>query len=201
MRKKFLILKTLQRGLRSFFIIEIMKFVSLLFVFFMATFAHAQEVPAQKVDSTFVSADFDSPVLKDSVAQIQSQYEWNLTKGKSQTFLGKFLFVLGGLSLGFGVTTTVWGMQAYYEDKRCQSCEDGRGSDLLLMLGVSCIIQGVGTIVLGVLSYSIGSKKLERANDYEEQLKHYKEHSMNFRFIPIVNPMEQAFGGNLLLEF
>lgn len=28
-------------------------------------------------------------------------------KGESQTFLGKFLFVLGGISLGFGVASTL----------------------------------------------------------------------------------------------
>ena len=46
-------------------------------------------------------------------------------------------------------------------------------------------------------------KRKSRAEYYKEQIKKYQkaDHSVNLDILPTFNPINQAFGGNLLLNF
>jgi hypothetical protein len=180
------------------------KFICLLFVFFMVAFAHAQEIQAQElfaqeVDFTYAPVVLDSFVLKDSVAQIQSQYERNLKMGKRQRFIGTILYIAGGVSLSAGIAFTVLSVKMNHNQCGDFTCGDVGPYEYLISF--SCVALGIGSLIPAYFIYSKGSKKLERAHYYEEQLNQYKQYSMSLKIVPFVNPLVKAFGGNLLLDF
>ena len=67
---------------------------------------------------------------------------------------------------------------------------------LIVLTGVGCILGGT---IFKVFSY----KRKIRAEHYKEQLKKYQNagHSVSLEILPTFNPINQALGGNLLLDF
>ena len=62
---------------------------------------------------------------------------------------------------------------------------------------------GIGVFITGYMVKLKGRRTLRRVKDYEEQLRGYGlQHLLvNTKIVPMINPIEKAFGGNLLLDF
>ena len=178
-----------------------MKFICLLSIFFAAVFAHAQEM-----GSTYVQLVYNSSALEnDSIAKILHDYERATKIGSRHKSLGTGLIIAGGVGLCAGAAVTAYAVKShidYERDSEKYSYEEGdSGSGFLFIIGTGGIFVGGAAIITGFIFRSNGQKRLDRANFYEEQLKQYNQRSLSLNIFPLLNPMKQAFGGNLLLDF
>ena len=183
-----------------------MRFACLFIVLFAVLFAHAQEV-----DTASVSATNNTQVVEDNnIARIRYQYERAIKVGDRQKSLGTGLVIGGVVGLTAGIAITAYAIKVINDNdhKRqnnqkgdCGS-EDG-GAAFLMMTGTGTMIVGGAALVTGIIFRSMGNGRLEKAKAYEDQLRGYGlEHLLiSSRLIPVVNPLNGTFGGNLLLVF
>lgn len=170
-------------------------------ILLMALLAHAQEM-----NSTYVQAVYNTPALEnDSIARILHNYERATKIGNRHKNLGTGLIIAGGVGLCVGAAVTAYAIKNhidYEHDAEKYSYEEGdSGSAFLFLLGGGGIIVGGAAIITGFVFRSSGQKRLDRASDYEEQLRQYNQRSTSLSIVPLINPIGQAFGGNLLLNF
>lgn len=161
---------------------------------------------AQEMNSTYVQAVYNTPALgNDSIARILHNYERATKIGNRHKNLGTGLIIAGGVGLCAGAVVTAYAIKNhidYEHDAEKYSYEEGdSGSAFLFFLGGSSIFVGGASIITGIIFRSNGQKRLDRANGYEEQLRQYNQRSTSLSIVPLINPIGQAFGGNLLLNF
>ena len=161
---------------------------------------------AQEMNSTYVQAVYNTPAVEnDSIAKILHNYERATKIGNHHKTLGTGLIIAGSVGLCAGVAVTAYAIKNhidYEHDAEKYSYEEGdSGSAFLFFLGGSSIFVGGASIITGIIFRSNGQKRLDRANGYEEQLRQYNQRSTSLSIVPLINPIGQAFGGNLLLNF
>ncbi len=147
-----------------------------------------------------------SMAREDSISRIRHQYERFTRSAERSNRLGRNFMIGGGICSGLGTGLLVLG----YITKKNEDRIYGDDADLVdppslfyLMYGSVFTGIGIGVFITGYMVKLKGRRTLRRVKDYEEQLRGYGlQHLLvNTKIVPMINPIEKAFGGNLLLDF
>ena len=162
---------------------------SIIIALFLALAAFAQDVPAYY------------NVQQDSVAvEYARQAERYTESGDRLSKAGTGLFIGGGALIALATAEVIHYTIKTEKKKDTEDYDvvegDHGATGLIVVAGVGCILGGA---LFKISSY----KKKSRAEHYKEQLKDYQKahHSVSLKIWPAFEPIDQAFGGNLLLEF
>ena len=162
---------------------------SIIIAFFLTLAAFAQEPPA------YYNTQQDSvPVEYAKNVERYTESAEHLSKA------GTGLFIGGGALIVLATAEVIHYTVKTEKKKDTEDYDVVEGDHgalgLVVLAGVGCILGGT---VFKVISY----KKKNRAEYYKEQIKNYPkaDHSVSLEILPTFNPINQAFGGNLLLDF
>lgn len=159
-----------------------------LIVLFLAVAVFAQEPPA------YYNAQRDSVAVE--YARMADYYA---ASGERLSKVGIGFFIGGGALIVLATADFIYLLKKDAE-KKAEDPDSGVGQDNTFSL---IILAGVGSIFGGIAFKVGGNKKKHRAKFYKEQLQNYRENgeTVNLEIMPTFNPIRQAFGGNLLLDF
>ena len=157
-----------------------------LFVLFLALAAFAQDVPAYY------------NVQQDSIAvEYARQAERYTESGDRLSKAGTGFFIGGGALIALATAEVIHYTIKKKDTEDYDEVEKENGAvGLVVLAGAGCILGGA--------FFKISSnKKKSRAEHYKEQLKDYQKahHSVSLKIWPTFEPIGQAYGGNLLLDF
>ena len=118
-------------------------------------------------------------------------------------------FIGGGIGLAVTLPTLIYSSYSYREYEEAQKRKDSTNyepptdGDFLGFLSFVGVGVSIGCLVAGTIFYFTGSKKLRNAEFFKKKISTYQNNgeSVSLEILPTFNPIHQAFGGNLLLEF
>ncbi|MBO7061982.1 MAG: hypothetical protein J6W54_12955 [Fibrobacter sp.] len=162
---------------------------SIIIALFLSLAAFAQEPPAYyNTQQDSVSVEYAKKV------------EHYTESAEHLSNAGTGLFIGGGAILALATAEVIHYTVKTKKKKGSEEYDVVEGDHgafgLIVLAGVGCILGGT---VFKVFSY----KRKNRAEYYKEQIKNYQkaDHSVSLEILPMFNPINQAFGGNLLLDF
>lgn len=169
-----------------------------LFLLLLVASVFAQEPPAHYI------AQPDS-VSSELLEKIDQYTRWGDSKSKTATKL----FIGGGVMTASGIALVVTPLIAGIGEKneKDSASYDGDSSSgsrgMLFVLGTALTIGGISMLMGGSIAKIKSNRYHNRAQFYKDQLNSSKpmERSFSWEIIPIFNPVRQAYGGNLLLDF
>ena len=148
-------------------------------------------------------------------AQQDSLDAYYLKKAERSTHIGRrykgmstAFFIAGGIGLAVNIPIFVYSAHRDYEYTKEQKrknpdYEPPTDADPVPFFSFIGAGVGVGFLVAGTIFYFTGSKKLRNAEFFKKKISTYQNNgeSVSLEILPTFNPIHQAFGGNLLLEF
>ena len=148
-------------------------------------------------------------------AQQDSLDAYYLKKTERSTHIGRrykgmstAFFIAGGIGLAVNIPIFVYSAHRDYEYTKEQKrknpdYEPPTDADPVPIFSFIGAGVGVGFLVAGTIFYFTGSKKLRNAEFFKKKISTYQNNgeSVSLEILPTFNPIHQAFGGNLLLEF
>ena len=193
---------------------------SIIMALFLALAAFAQEPPAHYYPAIGSDGKYyihysslDSNTQLDSIeAHYMSKAERNTQSGLRKKSISTNFFIGGGIGLAASAATM---MYIVHTDKEYQKEQKERqrndstiyeppvdGNPLPFLFIIEAGVT-VGCLVAGAIFRITGNKKLRNAEYFKKQLEIYRQqkNSVSLEILPTYNPIRQAFGGNLLLDF
>lgn len=187
---------------------------SIIIALFLALAAFAQEPPAHYYPAIGSDGKYyihysslDSNTQQDSVeAYYKKRAERSLQLGLRHKSISTNFFIGGGIGLAASNALLIYAVSDYRNRKlRNDSTanEPVPDADPLPFFSFIGIGVSVGCIVAGTIFMITGNKKLRNAEYFKNQLEIYRKQksSVSLEILPTYNPIRQAFGGNLLLDF
>jgi len=174
-------------------------------VFAMAVFA--QEPPDYYCLPNDPAIKYACGTQQDSVeAYYKKRAERSLQLGHRHKSMSTNFFIGGGIGLAASNALLIYAVSDYRNRKlRNDSTanEPVPDADPLPFFSFIGIGVSVGCIVAGAIFRHTGNNKLRKAEFYKKQLQDYQKNgkSVSLEILPIFNPIRQAYGGNLLLDF
>ena len=186
---------------------------SIIVALFLTLAAFAQEPPAYYYSPTGPDVKYIYNTQLDSIeAHYMSKAERNTQSGLRKKSISTNFFIGGGIGLAASAATM---MYIVHTDKEYQKEQKERqrndstiyeppvdGNPLPFLFIIEAGVT-VGCIVAGTIFRITGNKKLRNAEYFKKQLEIYRQqkNSVSLEILPTYNPIRQAFGGNLLLDF
>lgn len=147
----------------------------------------------------------------DSTAYYQSMIDRYTQSGRGMRRAGNGMMIGGGIATGVGAAMMVAGFasavencndyDSYYGEYNC----DADGEDAaLLVAGYLAMFAGVAVFTTGAVVKIVGGTKLRRAERYEDKLNSYKmrqQYSVKMQLLPLVDPINNVYGGQLAFNF
>ena len=142
----------------------------------------------------------------DSTEYYQSLIDRYTTSGNKLNGAGIGMMIGGGIGAGVGLILFIAGMS------QIETCDDGYSDDhsceddgaVAAISGYLLMIGGAAVFSVGLPLKIVGGSKLRRANRYNDILMRYqmkRQYSMKLRLNPLIDPINNNFGGQLALEF
>ncbi|MBR4783634.1 MAG: hypothetical protein IK012_00040 [Fibrobacter sp.] len=145
----------------------------------------------------------------DSTAYYQSLIDRYTQSGRGMRRAGNGMMIGGGIATGVGIAMMVAGFasavdncveDSYYDDY----CEADGGDAAMVLVGYLATFAGAAVFTTGAVVKIVGGTKLRRAERYEDKLNSYKmrqQYSLQMRVVPVVDPINNVFGGQLAFNF
>jgi hypothetical protein len=142
----------------------------------------------------------------DSTLYYQSIIANYTQSGNKFRRIGNGMMIGGGIGAGVGLILFIAGMS------QIETCDDGYSDDysceddgaVAAISGYLLMIGGAAVFSVGLPLKIVGGSKLRRANRYNDILMRYqmkRQYSMKLRLNPLIDPINNNFGGQLALEF
>ena len=192
---------------------------SIIIALFLALAAFAQEPPAHYYPAIGSDGKYYIPYSSlDSNTQQDSIEAYYINKAERSTQSGlhkksistKFL-IAGGIGVAASAATLMYIVHTdkeYREEQKERQRNDSTiyepvDADPLPFLFFIEVGVTVGCLVAGTIFRITGNNRLRKAEYFKKQLEihHQQKSSVSLEILPIFNPINQAFGGNLLLDF
>ena len=161
----------------------------LIVLLFLATFAFSQE------------SSFFKNVESDSVAYYEKEYQYHLEKYQHDENISKKAILVSGISLGIGGAL---GMFILVDDlrRKLDSDEGYTMSSPLVITAMSFLGISLVSVVVYASYGTIANMEKEDSDDYYNKKRDYEfRHATKISVVPLINPMEQKYGGILALNF
>lgn len=169
---------------------------SIIIALFLALAAFAQEPPDYYCLPNDSAVKYVCGTQQDSVeAYYKKRAERSLQLGLRHKSMSTKFLIVGGIGLAASTSLLIYSL---HESDKYEKEQTNNDSTEYERLGVS-----IGCIIAGAIFRHTGNNKLRRAESYKKQLQDYQKNgkSVSLEILPTFNPIRQAFGGNLLLEF
>ena len=180
---------------------------SIIVALFLTLAAFAQEPPAYYYSPTGPDVKYIYNTQLDSIeAHYMSKIDRSTQLGLRHKSISTNFFIGGGIGLAASNALLIYAVSDYRNRKlRNDSTanEPVPDADPLPFFSFIGIGVSVGCIVAGTIFMITGNKKLRNAEYFKNQLEIYRKQksSVSLEILPTYNPIRQAFGGNLLLDF
>ena len=180
---------------------------SIIVALFLTLAAFAQEPPAYYYSPTGPDVKYIYNTQLDSIeAHYMSKAERCTQLGLRHKSISTNFFIGGGIGLAASNALLIYAVSDYRNRKlRNDSTanEPEPDADPLPFFSFIGIGVSVGCIVAGTIFMITGNKKLRNAEYFKNQLEicRKQKSSVSLEILPTYNPIRQAFGGNLLLDF
>ncbi len=180
---------------------------SIIIALFLALAVSAQKPPDYYWLDTPVEYVYSTP--QDSLdAYYLKKAERSTHIGRRYKGMSTAFFIAGGIGLAVNIPIFVYSAHRDYEYTKEQKRKDPNyepptDADPVPFFSFIGAGVGVGFLVAGTIFYFTGSKKLRNAEFFKKKISSYQNNgeSVSLEILPMFNPIHQAFGGNLLLEF
>lgn len=180
---------------------------SIIVALFLTLAAFAQEPPAYYYSPTGPDVKYIYNTQLDSIeAHYMSKAARSTQLGLRQKSISTNFFIGGGIGLAASTALLIYTVSDYRNrNLRNDSTanEPVPDADPLPFFSFIGIGVSVGCIIAGTIFMITGNKKLRNAEYFKKQLEIYRQqkNSVSLEILPTYNPIRQAFGGNLLLDF
>ena len=177
-------------------------------VFAMAVFA--QEPPDYYCLPNDPAIKYACGTQQDSVeAYYKKRAERSLQLGHRHKSMSTKFLIVGGIGLAASTSLLIYSLHESDKYEKEQTSNDsivneppidGNPIPFLIISGLGV---SIGCIIAGAIFRHTGNNKLRKAEFYKKQLQDYQKNgkSVSLEILPIFNPIRQAYGGNLLLDF
>ena len=183
---------------------------SIIVALFLTLAAFAQEPPAYYYSPTGPNVKYIYNTQLDSIeAHYMSKAARSTQLGLRQKSISTNFFIGGGIGLAVSIPSLIYSVYRDTEYQKEQQRKDSTkyepptDMDPLPFFSFIGIGVSVGCIIAGTIFMITGNKKLRNAEYFKKQLEIYRQQksSVSLEILPTYNPIRQAFGGNLLLDF
>ena len=115
------------------------------------------------------------------------------------------LFIGGGIGLAVSVPAFIYSISISIPVKSTDSTENMEPADEISMAVLSFAGVGVsiGVLIAGAICKYSSVRRFRDAEHFKKELELYRQQkpSVSLEILPVFNPINQALGGNLLLDF
>ncbi|MBO7105607.1 MAG: hypothetical protein J6W22_09060 [Fibrobacter sp.] len=118
------------------------------------------------------------------------------------------LFIGGGIGLAVTLPTLIYSSYSYreYEEEQKRKNPDYEpptDGDFLGFLSFVGVGVSIGVLIAGAICKYSSVRRFRDAEHFKKELELYRQQkpSISLEILPMFNPINQAFGGNLLLDF
>lgn len=167
---------------------------SIIIALFLALAAFAQEQPAY------------NNTQQDSIeARYTKKAERSTQSGARFKSVSTKLFIGGGIGLAVSVPAFIYSISISIPKKSKDSTENMEPADDISMAALSFagICASIGVLIAGAICKYSSVRRFRDAEHFKKELELYRQQkpSISLEILPTFNPINQAFGGNLLLDF
>lgn len=193
---------------------------SIIIALFLALAAFAQEPPAHYYPAIGSDGKYyipysslDSNTQQDSIeAYYIKKAERSTQSGLHKKSISTRFLIAGGIGVAASAATLMYIVHTnkeYREEQKERQRNDSTiyeppvdGNPLPFLFIIEAGVT-VGCLVAGAIFRITGNNRLRKAEYFKKQLEihHQQKSSVTLEILPIFNPINQAFGGNLLLDF
>lgn len=176
-------------------------------VFWGALLANAQQPPDHYFSNGPVEYVYSTP--QDSLeAYFLKKAERSTRQGHRFKSMSTTFFIVGAIGLAVNIPIYIYSVHRnneYFKEQKRENPDfepptDADPVPFFTFIG-ACV--GVGFLAAGTTFWFVGNKKFQNAEYFMEQVQTYQNNRkpVSLEVLPTFNPIRQAFGGNLLLEF
>ena len=106
----------------------------------------------------------------------------------------------GGLTFGVGTAVMIAGLA----NMKVGEDVDNSGAAVAYFSGILAMTAGEIVFTIGLVKKIVGGSKLRRAKRYRQSLELYNakhQQSLNVQVVPVIDPVNGTYGGNLAFSF
>ena len=143
----------------------------------------------------------------DSTQYYQSLVDRYTQSGRKLRGAGAGMMIGGGIGAGVGVVMMVAGLAGAVDncaESSADVCEAEGDDAAMFVVGYLATIVGATVFTTGIVVKAIGGSKLRKAQRYEDKLNSYKmrqQYSLKMRVLPVIDPINNVYGGQLAFDF
>ena len=167
---------------------------SIIIALFLALAAFAQEQPA---DNNTQQDSIEARYIKKAERSIRSGARFKSASTK--------LFIGGGIGLAVSVPTFIYLISIPEKTQSKDSTEnvEPAGDISMAALSITGICVSIVALIGGAIWKYSSVRRFRDAEHFKKELELYRQQksSVSLEILPVFNPINQAFGGNLLLDF
>ena len=165
---------------------------SIIIALFLALAAFAQEQPAY------------NNTQQDSIeARYTKKAERSTQSGARFKSVSTKLFIGGGIGLAVSVPAFIYSISIPKKSKDSTENMEPANDISMAALSLAGICASIGVLIAGAICKYSSVRRFRDAEHFKKELELYRQQkpSISLEILPTFNPINQAFGGNLLLDF